>query len=266
MGFGGELHCFVYERKLCAVYPVRRDFGSRAPIRFLCHVMPRQPRDSSNPELVALRGSVPDIVLHTASRIGTPVDFAAGERLFGIGDRVAGVHLILSGAVRIIREGEGRAVVVHRESAGGLLGEVAMFSDGTYPATAIAAERTRALLLPSDALRCEMRSSAELSELLLHRLAARAREVIARLDRLAHQSVLRRLSNHLALRALAARPALSAISLGMTQVELAEELGTVKEVVVRELRALRRLQLIEPAGRGMYRILDLRALRTLAGD
>ena len=107
---------------------------------------------------------------------------------------------------------------------------------------------------------------AELAELLLHRLAARAREVIARLDRLAHQSVLRRLSHHLTLRALAARPARSAISLGMTQVELAEELGTVKEVIVRELRSLRRLQLIEPAGRGMYRVVDLRALRTLAGE
>ncbi len=228
--------------------------------------MARQPRDSSTSELAALRGAVPDIMLKTASRIGTPVAFAAGERLFGIGDPVAGVHLILSGAVRIIREGEGRAVVVHRERAGGLLGEVALFSGGTYPASAIAVEPSRALLLPSDALRRELRSSAELAELLLHRLAARAREVIARLDRLAHQSVLRRLSNHLANRALAARPARSAISLGMTQVELAEELGTVKEVVVRELRALRRLQLIEPAGRGMYRVVDLRALRTLAGE
>jgi hypothetical protein len=44
---------------------------------------------------------------------------------------------------------------------------------------------------------------------------------------------------------------------------LAEELGTVKEVIVRELRTLRRLRLIEPMGRGLYRVIDLPALRAL---
>ena len=223
--------------------------------------------DRPNPALDALRTKVPGVLLETASRIGAPVEFAAGERLFMAGDPVAGLHLLLSGAVRIIREGEGRAVIVHRERAGGLLGEVALFSGGVYPASAIAAERTDALLLPAEALRRELRSSAELAELLLHRLAGRAREVITRLDRLAHQSVLRRLALHLTARSAAARGTPNGpFSLGMTQVELAEELGTVKEVVVRELRALRRLRLIEPAGRGLYTVIDLPGLRTLAGE
>jgi CRP/FNR family transcriptional regulator len=227
----------------------------------------RQSTDRPNPDLEVLRSSVPGVLLETASRIGAPAEFAAGERLFRAGDPVAGLHLLLSGAVRIIREGEGRAVIVHRERAGGLLGEVALFSGGVYPASAIAAERTHALLLPAEALGRELRSSAELAEVLLHRLAGRAREVITRLDRLAHQSVLRRLALHLTVRSAGSRGTRNGpISLGMTQVELAEELGTVKEVVVRELRALRRLRLIEPAGRGLYTVVDLPGLRTLAGE
>jgi CRP/FNR family transcriptional regulator len=262
------LHDEVYDRKLCRNASVRRDFGSRvfpcAHVTFPAVPQPVRPTDQ---DLAGLRGRVPDVVLETGARIGVPVEFAVNERLFHAGDPVMGVHLILAGAVRIIREGEGRAVIVHRERAGGLLGEVALFSGGAYPASAIAMERTRALLLPADALRRALRTSPALSELLLHRLAARAREVITRLDRLAHQSVLRRLAHHLAERGASA-PALrgAPVSLGMTQVELAEELGTVKEVVVRELRALRRLRLIAPAGRGLYHGLDLTGLRTLAGE
>ena len=218
-------------------------------------------------ELAALRGTVAEIILDLAERIGRPIELESGERLFSAGDEVAGVHLVLAGTVRIVREGIGRAVVVHRESAGGLLGEVALFSQSTYPATAYAAERTRVLLLPARAVLAELRVNPELCGWFLGRLAARTREVITRLDRLAHQSVLRRLAGHVARRRAGAGGTRDApLSLGMTQAELAEELGTVKEVIVRELRTLRRLRLVEPAGRGLYRITDLPALRSLAGE
>ena len=211
---------------------------------------------------------MPAALVDLAARIGLPVEFSAEERLFTVGDVVPGLHLIVSGAVRVVREGEGRSVVVHREREGGLLGEVALFSEGVYPASAFAVVRTRAVLLPASELWRELRATPALSEVLLKRLADRTREIITRLDRLAHQSVLRRLARHLVLRASQSSARPTAISLGMTQVELAAELGTVKEVVVRELRTLRRLRLIEPAsrGRGMYRVIDLPALRALGGD
>jgi CRP-like cAMP-binding protein len=108
-----------------------------------------------------------------------------------------------------------------------------------------------------------LRTNPGLAEALLRRLASRTREIIVRLDSLAHQSVLRRLAGHIARRAAEPATREGPISLGMTQVALAEELGTVKEVIVRELRTLRRLRLIEPMGRGLYRVIDLPALRAL---
>jgi len=54
-------------------------------------------------------------------------------------------------------------------------------------------------------------------------------------------------------------------TLGQTHEQLAEELWTVREVVVRSLRELRRRGVIASAGRGRYRVTDARALDTAAG-
>ena len=50
----------------------------------------------------------------------------------------------------------------------------------------------------------------------------------------------------------------------MTQQQLAEELGTVREVISRELRVLMRAGLMESIGGGRYRLLDLARLGALA--
>jgi GTP-sensing pleiotropic transcriptional regulator CodY len=50
----------------------------------------------------------------------------------------------------------------------------------------------------------------------------------------------------------------------MTQSGLAEELGTVREVVVRALRSLREQGVIASAGAGRWRIVNGTALRRLA--
>ena len=56
----------------------------------------------------------------------------------------------------------------------------------------------------------------------------------------------------------------NAIELGGTQEELAEELGTVREVVVRELAALRREGILEATGRGSFRVADPDKLHSIA--
>ena len=52
----------------------------------------------------------------------------------------------------------------------------------------------------------------------------------------------------------------------MTQQQLAEELGTVREVIVRELQALRAAGLVRSIGPGRFEIVDAPALRARAGD
>ena len=159
---------------------------------------------------------------------------------------------------------ECRAQVVHVEKAGGTLGEVPLFAGGGYPATAIAAEPTVCALIDRQALMAAVRSHPEAAFVLLERLAKRVRELVERLDRAALRPVAARVAEYLIGRADARGRA--TISLGMTQQQLAEELGTVREVVVRELQALRAAGLVRSIGPGRFEIVDAPALRVRAGD
>jgi CRP/FNR family transcriptional regulator len=179
------------------------------------------------------------------------VRFDTGAVLFLAGSPPRGWYVVLSGKVRVVRGRGARQHVIHTEIAGGTMGEVPLFAGGTHPASAIAAEPTRCALLTLSALRAAMAENEVVSLMLLRRLAQRTRGLLERLDDRSSRSVQARLIEF-----LLERPVVGAsrtISLGMTQQALAEELGTVREVVSRELRSLCRNGLLEAAGAGRYR-------------
>ena len=190
--------------------------------------------------------------------------FATDEVLFLAGTRPAGLYLVLEGRVRVVRGGNARQHVIHTEGPGGTLGEVPLFAGGTLPATAIAAEPTRCALLTRDALLQSIAAEPSVALLLLGRLATRVRDLVERLDDRSTRSVTARLAEFLLAQSRPPRP--ERVSLGMTQAALAEELGTVREVVVRALVTLRRRGAITPLGGGRYEITDLAALRQAAAD
>lgn len=188
--------------------------------------------------------------------------FAADEVLFLAGTEARFLHLVLEGRVRVVRESGGRPHVIHHEGPGGALGEVPLFEGHDYPATAIAAEPTRCLLVSRDAVRAAVRAEPDLALALLARLAARVRHLVGRIDSRTAQPAQQRLAALLLERHRAA--AGRTIALAATQQAAAEELGTVREVVVRGLRALRDAGVIEAAGGGRYRVIDAAALERIA--
>lgn len=149
--------------------------------------------------------------------------------------------------------------MLHTEGPGGTLGEVPLFSGGRYPATAIAAELTTCLVMDRQILAHVFGLDPEFAFRLLGRLAQRVRVLVGRLDRTAGQPVVERVAAYLLARHSSARAGV--VTLGGTQVEVAEELGTVREVLVRAIRHLRESGLIESAGRGRYRVVDEPGLR-----
>lgn len=190
--------------------------------------------------------------------------FRTAETIFRAGDTAPGLMVVLEGKVRVVRRAGGRAQVVHVERAGGTLGEVPLFAGGGYPATAIAAEPTICAVIDRQALTAAVRSHPEAAFVLLERMAKRVRELVERLDRAALRPVAARVAEYLIGRADARGRA--TVSLGMTQQQLAEELGTVREVIVRELHALRAAGLVRSIGPGRFEIVDAPALRARAGD
>jgi CRP-like cAMP-binding protein len=199
--------------------------------------------------------------------------FSTGEILWSAGDRPEGIALVLEGKVRIVRGRGGRQVVIHSGEPGATLGEVPFFTGGVYPATAIAAEPTRCLFLTHAAVTRAMEADPALAFFFLNRLSSRVQNLVERVDQLTVSSVQTRLARFIierhhtiatSGRSTSRRKDAVTLSLGMTQTALAEELGTVREVVVRSLRGLRRLGAIESADNGKYRICNLPILEQLA--
>jgi CRP/FNR family transcriptional regulator len=189
--------------------------------------------------------------------------YQAGEVLYTAGSKPSGLLVVTAGRVRIVRGRGGRQHLVHEELPGGALGEVPLFDGGSYPATAIAAVPTRCLLVPQAVLLAILTDHPDVALLFLRRLAARTRLLVDRLDAVVAQEVSGRLAQLILQRRREA--GVDVFTLGPTQHEVAETLGTVREVLVRSLRQLRTSGLIESAGRGRLRVRDLQALTDLAG-
>jgi CRP/FNR family transcriptional regulator, dissimilatory nitrate respiration regulator len=204
--------------------------------------------------------AAPGVVDSLAKR-ATDVRVEPDEVLFLAGSAPRGWFIVIEGNVRVMTGVGPRQHVIHTEGPGGTLGEVPLFTDSTYPATAIASEPTRCALLDRPALEAAMQESPAIGFILARRLALRVAALVSRLNDRSARSVKSRLIAFLLERhALRSN---STISMGMTQQYVAEELGTVREVLVRELQALARAGLIASRGGGRYEILDPEKLRSM---
>lgn len=187
----------------------------------------------------------------------------AGSILWRAGSDPTGLCILLEGRVRVVRNTNGRQRVIHTEGPGGTLGEVPLFEGATYPATAIAASHVTVLVLGRDVITDAIAEDPRFALALLARLAARVRHLIIRFEETHARSVAQRLAAHL--RERAAASANGVFTLGGTHRDVAEELGTVREVIVRTLREMREAGLVVSAGRGRYRLTDPAALDRLSG-
>ena len=172
------------------------------------------------------------------------------------------IYLVSEGRVRLVRERDGRTIHIHDECAGGVLGEVPLFEGTTYPATAIASQPTRCLVLRREAILDVIRAHPDLSLAILQRLAARVRQLVNKIERNASQPTVSRLAELVLARAQANNG--DAFTIGPSQEKAAEEIGTVRELVVRGLRNLREQGAIAAVGNGRYTIRDAEKLRRIA--
>jgi CRP-like cAMP-binding protein len=175
--------------------------------------------------------------------------FARGAHLWTAGTEPRGLFVLLSGRVRIVRTTGHRQHVLHIEGPGATLGEVPLFSGGTYPASAIADEPSSCLVIDRGTLVVAMHADPQLGWILLERLARRVRHLVERLSAQTADPVRERLAAHLRGRPVGPD---GAITLGGTQQQVADEIGTVREVVVRLLRQWSREGLLRRVQRGSY--------------
>ena len=174
-----------------------------------------------------------------------------GELIFAEGDPCMGLYVIYSGAVKIFKESShGREQVLTVERAGGVVAELPVFDGGPYPASCVPVEPSVLLFISKQDFRRSCREDPDLALKVLASVGKRLRHLVGIIEDLSFLTVRGRLAALLLemVRAEHARhsPTTSRagtgktteplrIPLNLTQQEIAARIGTVRELVSRNL-------------------------------
>ncbi len=164
--------------------------------------------------------------------------------------------LCLDGRTRVFKvSAGGRELLIYRVATGGtcVLTTQCLLSGGTFPATSVAEAETRLAALPATAFRELMAQSAAFRTFALDDYGRLLSELFTLIDEVAFSP----LDQRLARRLLALADVHGVVS--ATHQQIAQDLGTVREMVSRHLGEWERAGLIETA-RGVVWIRDRAAL------
>ncbi len=191
--------------------------------------------------------------------------YSRGETLFAEGEPCAGLYIVVSGRVRIFKTSmNGREHVLAVEGPGASVAELPVFDGGKYPASGSAAEDTEALFVSRADLRAICLEHPEVSLKMLQVVGGRLRRLVGIIEELSFTTVRHRL---IAWLLRASRTGGKATERGVTfslsanHQELASQIGTVRELVSRNLARLQAQSFIEMNGREIT-ILDREALES----
>jgi CRP/FNR family transcriptional regulator len=172
------------------------------------------------------------------------------------------LELVISGVIRVFVTGpDGRTMTIRYCRSGELLGAMSLFSDDfAEPATKQALVDTQLLMMSPSTVRALADRDLRVAGALLVELSERAQNFVNEIPRTTFASVRQRVARQLldlASGDAAASDAIGELAVHVTQQELADAVGTVREVVVRTLRDLResgivrterdRIILVDPA-------------------
>ena len=190
-----------------------------------------------------------------------------GEMLFLSGEPARGLFVVVDGKIRAFQQNEdGREQVMHVDAAGSVLGDVPVFDDGPFPASAISEAETHVLLFEKNDIKelCAKYPSLALAALKL--MASKVRRHSSLIEALSLHEVGQRLALFLIAEAQSATIAPSVprpFCLRLSNQEIASRIGSVRDVVSRALTRLKHDGLISLDNRKVT-ILNLQALKRYA--
>lgn len=180
---------------------------------------------------------LPDTVLAELARAARRVHFTQGQTIFLEEEPTAGLFLVEEGRVKICRfAADGREHILLISGRGDTFNDVSALDGGPNPACAVAFSDAILWQVSRDELRRLSIQHPELAWALIESLAQRARYLIGIVQDLAMRNVKGRLARLLLDQAEAAERGTPLPHI--TQEEMANQLGTVREVVGRALRSL----------------------------
>jgi CRP-like cAMP-binding protein len=201
-------------------------------------------QDASLLRAFPLFTELPDAVIQALNGMAITRSHSAGAIIQLEGDPVEATFIVLKGQVKILRSSSsGREQVIHIATPGQNINLVPVLDGGPNPATVQALTNCTLLSFPCEPLRALIRREPALAVAMLTDLAARQRRLVGLIDELALHTVQGRLASLLITRAEAAERGIPIPP--MTQADMANHLGTVREMVSRTLKTFEGLGLIE---------------------
>ena len=189
-----------------------------------------------------------------------------GELLFSEGEPCAGLHIIAQGKVRIFKTSVGgREQVLALNGPGESVAELPVFDGGPYPASAMAVEDTEIAFISRRDFHAYCLEHPEVALKVLSVVGGRLRRLVGIIEELSFTTIRQRLiSALLKLAQTEGRKTERGIEfqLPATHQELASQLGTVRELISRNLMRLQAEGLLEVDARQIV-VKDMKGLSAL---
>ncbi len=185
--------------------------------------------------------------------------FATGEFVFWEGDAPDSFYIVIEGRVKVLKHSSlGKEFIIAFFGPGEMFGEVAVFQDRPYPASAQAAADTKVLRIRREDFLSFVAQRPQVVLRIISVLGERLRDAQGRLKDLAGERVEQRLAHTLLM--LSAK---LGATLPFTRQEIADMAGTTTETAIRFISRLKDGGIIRSA-RGRITILDKTKLRLLS--
>jgi CRP/FNR family transcriptional regulator, dissimilatory nitrate respiration regulator len=188
-----------------------------------------------------------------------------GEMLIGETDTDHAFHVVIEGQVKLYKiSAEGKEQTLNLLGPGEPFGMCTAFAVDSFPANAMALEKSAILLIPGPAMESIAMNEPRLLLNIIRLLSERLRESMTLIESLSLKEIPQRLASFL-IHALKGeeRQGMNQLELTVTQRELAKILGATPEALSRALRKMINTGVLAVEGRSV-RILDRKALGELA--
>jgi len=195
-------------------------------------------------------------------------NFEAGQLIFSEGEACPGLWIIETGKVRIYKSSpSGREQVLAIEEPGSSVAELPVFDGGKYPASAASVNEAKLLFISKEVFQSLCLKHPEVALKVLRIVGRRLRGLVGIIEELSFTTVRHRLISLLVRMAKEGHRTSEGveITLAANQQELAAQMGTVRELISRNLSRLQAENLIQVEGRKIV-ITDLPALQEAMKD
>jgi len=192
-----------------------------------------------------------------------PRHFSPGETVFSEGEPCAGLYVVESGHLRIFKSSSsGREQVLSIDGPGSSVAELPVFDGGNYPASVTAVDDATLLFVSRQDFQALCLAHPQVALKVLGVVGARLRRLVGIIEELSFTTVRHRLASfllHLARTKGKSTADGVEVTLPVSNQELASQIGTVRELVSRNLSRFQSEGLVKIDGRSVL-IHDPKAL------